>query len=269
VPEIARRMHEHIWPYSVPVQKHMGDFGEGWGSGGYLRFTGRIYILTNEHVARPREANQPLSHQLAGSENVYMVSGDHLAKRWPLDLALIPVSPQAWDTPDNRSKAITPRLIALAHDPVPSELLTFAGFSGDRSDFYFGTLVTRGNSSTAREVTLPTEDSRFKSRFHFGIDYRPDLATNVVGTAGLPRRPGFSGSLVWDTGFVSCRLKGEDWTPDKARVTGIVWGWPSSNACLVATRAEYIRSFLLATLDEQLAEPDHDNPEADTSVRAA
>jgi hypothetical protein len=28
-------------------------------------------------------------------------------------------------------------------------------------------------------------------------------------------------------------------------VTGVIWGWPSGHACLVATRAEFVRSFLL------------------------
>ena len=32
-------------------------------------------------------------------------------------------------------------------------------------------------------------------------------------------------------------------------VTGVVWGWPSSVGCLVATRAEYLRSFLLEAID--------------------
>jgi hypothetical protein len=35
------------------------------------------------------------------------------------------------------------------------------------------------------------------------------------------------------------------WAPEMARVTGVVWGWATSAACLMVTRSEYVRSFLL------------------------
>jgi hypothetical protein len=44
----------------------------------------------------------------------------------------------------------------------------------------------------------------------------------------------------------------ETWSPKMARVTGVVWGWPSSIGFLIATRAEYIRSFLLGALQAPL-----------------
>jgi hypothetical protein len=56
---------------------------------------------------------------------------------------------------------------------------------------------------------------------------------------------GLSGSTVWNTNFVAAKMDGIEWTPELAKVTGVVWGWPSGHACLVATRAEYLRSFLL------------------------
>ena len=150
----------------------------------------------------------------------------------------------AWATPSNTSQAIGTEQIALAHDPVEGEILTFAGFAGERVSFCFGTLLTQGTCYTAREAELPESD-QFSPRFHFGIDYRPDLATDVIGRDGLPDPHGFSGATVWDTNFVAAKMAGVPWTPDMARVTGVVWGWPSGNALLVATRAEYLRSFLL------------------------
>ena len=81
------------------------------------------------------------------------------------------------------------------------------------------------------------------------MDYRPDLATNVIGDDGLPSPPGMSGSTVWNTGFVEAKARGVPWKPEMARVTGVVWGWPSEHACLVATRAEYLRSFMLGAVE--------------------
>jgi len=125
--------------------------------------------------------------------------------------------------------------------------MTFTGFAGDNVNFHFSTLCAAGTCYTAREVELP-EHQDISSRFHFGMDYRPEQSVTVIGNSGLPRLPGLSGSAVWNTRFVEAKMAGISWQPDMARVTGIIWGWPSGSACLVATRAEYIRSFLLGAV---------------------
>lgn len=244
VPKVVRAMHEYVATFLVPVSKYLGEYGELWGSGTYLKLAERTFILTNEHVARVRSTTQ-LLHQLCDQDDLHHIRGDHLCFGWPLDIALLPVTKSIWEAPGHRAKAITADMISIAHEPAPTELLTFAGFSGDRSQFRFNTLITPGTSSTAREVPLPT-DNRFNARFHFAIDYKPDLATNVVGSHSLPCPPGMSGSAVWNTGFVESRMAGESWTPEWARITGIVWAWLSSSGCIVATRSEYVRSFLLS-----------------------
>lgn len=99
------------------------------------------------------------------------------------------------------------------------------------------------------------ENERFKARFHFGIDYKPNLAINVIGSYGLPCPPGLGGSAVWNMRFVESRSVGEPWTPACARITGIVWGWPSDLGCIIATRAEYVWSFLFSA-SERLANRD-------------
>lgn len=135
--------------------------------------------------------------------------------------------------------------IAIGHDPVPGELLALSGFAGERVAFHFENLVSEATCSIAREVPLPSDD-RFDQRYHFGVEYRPDLAIQVIGAKGLPVPPGLSGSIVWDCRFVAAKMADEPWTPALAQVTGVVWGWPSDLGCLVATRAEYVRSFLLS-----------------------
>jgi hypothetical protein len=238
-------MDVYATSFCTSVSKHLGEHGEAWGTGSYLRLDGRTYILTNEHVASARSSTQLLLHQLLDHEDPQPIRGNHFSFQWPLDVAVLPVDASAWETTEHASKAITTDMIAIAHDPATTELLTFAGFSGERSGFHFNTLVARSTTSTAREVPLPKDDQCL-SRFHFAIDYRPDLARNVVGTQGLPCPPGFSGSAVWNTRFVESRMADKPWTPEWARVTGLVWGWPSSFGCIVATRSEYVRSFLLS-----------------------
>ncbi len=249
LPNVVAEVTEYLRPYRTAIYEHKQDkygnsYGDGWGSGSYLRLGARVVILTNQHVACVREDKRVLAHQFEGQEDIRAIVGDHAAFGVPLDLAVLPVDMNAWADQSNKSKAIEIDQISFAHNPAPTELLTFVGFAGEDVTFHFNTLFAKGTCSTAREVELP-KDARFSPRFHFGLDYRPDLATTVVGQRGLPLPPGLSGSTVWNTGLVEAKIAGIPWAPQMAKVAGVVWGWPSQQACLIATRAEYLRSFLL------------------------
>jgi hypothetical protein len=243
--DVAAKMTHHLRPYRTGLFKHEGDHGTGWGTGSYVSIAGKVFILTNEHVGGIR-ATKRLVHQFNGQDDMRFVVGDHLDTPWPLDLALLPVDKEAWNDPTNESRAIAISQIAPWHAPVETELLAFAGFSGDRVGFLFDTLRARSTCLTAREASLPVSDA-LNPQFHFGMDYRPDLATDVIGNEGLPMPPGLSGSTVWNTRFVEAKMSGVDWTPELAQVTGVVWGWPKD--ILVATRAEYVRSLMLSLFD--------------------
>jgi len=245
MPRVAAAMTAYLRQYRTAIYEHRDDYGQGWGSGSYLRLGSRIFILTNEHVAHVRARQKTLAYQFDGQIDIRRIVGDHYEYPAPLDLALLPVCMAAWSAPSNASKAIEIDQIAIGHNPVPTELLTFSGVSGSNVKFHFDTLFATGTCYTARETVLP-QDDRFTTRYHFGLDYRPDLASIVTGDQDLPLPPGLSGSTVWNTGFVEAKMRGVTWAPEFAKVTGVVWGWPSTHGCLIATRAEFLRSFLLA-----------------------
>ncbi|MGF7151957.1 hypothetical protein FHS96_005625 [Sphingomonas zeicaulis] len=243
VPAVARDMTAYLAARRAPIFEDLGDHGAGWGSGSFLRLGSGIFILTNEHVTKARRRKQVLTSQLREKDEIWRIIGNHVELPAPYDLALLPVPNSVWSAPHG-STPIEIGQISVAHRPVEGELLAFAGFAGQRVSFRFNNLFSEATCYVAREIGLPT-DSRVDSRFHFGIDYRPDLAENVVGNVGLPLPPGLSGSTVWNTNFVAAKMAGRAWTPDLAVVTGVVWGWPSDHGSIVATRAEYVRSFLL------------------------
>lgn len=244
-PKLTRDMTEHLRQYRTPVFKDRGDYGEGWGSGSFVELDGAKYILTNEHVATVRCSGEKLGFRFNDQDRLARIQGNHVEKTWPWDLALLPVNKETWVGIEHTSKAIQIGQIALAHTPIQTEVFAFTGFAGERTAFHFSTLLFEATTSLAREVDLPADDERWDGRFHFGLDYLPDAATSVLGNKGLPKPPGLSGSTVWNTCFVEAKANGINWTPDLARVVGVVWGWSSSNGLIVATRAEHVRSFLL------------------------
>ena len=243
-PKLTRDMTAYLTQYRTPVFRDIKDHGEGWGSGSFIELEGKTYILTNEHVAKIRHRGEALGFQFADQEALFSVRGNHVDQSWPWDLALLPVTEKVWTGGEHASKAIQIGQIALAHTPMPTEVFALAGFAGEGTSFHFNTLVCKATTSLAREVELP-KDNRWDKRFHLGLDYRPDLATNAVGKEGLPTPPGLSGSTVWNTCFVEAKKKGIGWSPELAQVAGVVWGWPSGGGFIVATRAEHVRSFLL------------------------
>ncbi len=249
MPDLTRSMTTYLAQYRTPVFKELGDHGKGWGSGSFIEVDGAKYILTNEHVATIRHSGTFLGFQLANQDKLFRVQGNHVEQGWPWDLALLPVSDTAWTTVHHASKVIQIDQIALAHTPTPTEVFALAGFAGDNTGFHFATLLSKATVSLSREVELPKIE-QWDSRFHFGLDYLPDLATSVVSNEGLPKPPGLSGSAVWNTGFVEAKAKGIKWTPELAQVAGVAWGWSSKDGIIVATRAEHIRSFLLGATAE-------------------
>lgn len=248
MPKVVAEMTEYLKHYRTPIFRDLDDHGVGHGSGSYLKAGDRIFVLTNDHVAVARESGERLLYQFSDSTDLHSVAGDHMSFGEPLDLALLPVDAAAWGSASPGSRAIEIDQIAWAHSPYPTELMSFVGFPGDDVRFFFEAITAKAQCLTGREVELPPDDDRFDSRFHFGLDYNPNLANDVIGNKGLSRPPGLSGSTVWNTSFVEAKVHGIAWTPEMAKVTGVVWGWPSNVGCLVATRAEYLRSFLLSAL---------------------
>jgi len=244
MPDLTREMTAYLAQYRTPVFKDEGDHGKGWGSGSFVELDRERYILTNAHVANIRHSKNSIGFQLAGQDTLFRVHGNHVEQEWPWDLALLPVNDLAWTGTEHASQAIQIEQIALAHTPMPGEVFALSGFAGEGTQFIFGTLFFGATTSLAREVELPL-DVRWDRRFHFGLDYRPDLATSVFGNESLPKPPGISGSTVWNTYFFESKARGFAWRPEMARVAGVVWGWSSQDGILVATRAEHVRSLLL------------------------
>ena len=238
------KMQVYVGEFLAPISKHLTDHAMLEGSGTYISLAGRTFILTNCHVADARSATQLLIHLLKDQEQLVPIIGNHLAIPLPQDVALLPVDAAAWAAAGHNSRAITTSIFLPKHDPAPTELLFLMGFAGERHSFRWDTLITPVTTSAAREVPLPSGDPRFDTTYHFGIDYNPGQAVSLGLGPGLPVPKGLSGSLVWNMRLVECKLNGTPWTPAEARVTGLVWGWPSNVGCLVATRAEYLVAVL-------------------------
>lgn len=237
--QTVTQMIEYIKPFTTPISKVLSKTeGEHHGSGSYFELDNDRYIITNEHVARELKKHS-LTHQFHKNENIYLLTNPAITRTCPIDVAISKIEQQNWEACSHEALAIPYEHFEKTHNPVENELLFFAGYSGQRSRFLFEHLITPGTPYLTQESPFPVGVDGAESKYHFSLHYSPDLATSVDGSSHLPDPHGFSGSLVWNTKRVECLLEGKAWKPEMARVTGIVWAWPSSEACILATKVEY------------------------------
>jgi hypothetical protein len=146
---------------------------------------------------------------------------------------------------------------AKRHALLQGEYLFTIGFTGEKAHYSpsLETLFTRGTPYLTQEYdeALEPEESRrpikhpeFDPDYHFAMQWHPDATISTdVKTSSIPRDPhGMSGSFVWNTRIVEFAASGETWTPGVARLTGLLWGWDSSDRFLFATRIEHVATFL-------------------------
>ncbi|OEF10371.1 hypothetical protein [Aliivibrio logei] len=237
--EASIKMVEHIKHYVTPISKVLStESGEHLGTGSYFELNRKKYLITNEHVAKYIK-NNSLTHKFLNNENIIKLTNPEISIKHPIDVAISEIEDTSWSLHEHESAPIPFERFAKKHNTVLDEVLFFVGYSGERSNFYFGVLNTPGTPYLTQEIPFPSNVQDADSDYHFALHYSPDKATSVDGTSSLPNPHGFSGSLVWDTKFVACMQSGKEWSPEMAEVTGIVWGWPSSEACILVTKVEH------------------------------
>jgi hypothetical protein len=91
VARVDDAMKEYTKPFVTPISRVMrdekGEYGELHGTGNYVQFSGRKYLLTNEHVAEAVERNS-LGHQFLHCEEVFRAANPFLAMSHPFDVAV-------------------------------------------------------------------------------------------------------------------------------------------------------------------------------------
>jgi hypothetical protein len=233
-------MSKHVEPFLSPISRVVSqDEGSHLGTGAYLDIEGSTYLITNEHVA-VHISKSPLAHQFFGSDLVIRLTNPLFACPLPIDVALCRIDQEILSRGNHSARAIPLHQFAQKHETVKGELLFSVGYSGERSQFIFETLISPGTPYLTQECDFPVDTGDLN--FHFALEYKPDLARSIDGSSrGLPDPHGLSGSLVWNTNRVSCLHEGIEWSPERAQVTGLVWGRASSAACILATRVEHLK----------------------------
>lgn len=216
------------------------------GTGSFVDVDGAKLLLSNEHVIK----NEGLRYSLP--EHDRYVRGAYLKHTvsHPIDIGVSRITNDIWEVNGGDAYAIPLSRFALNHVTYPHEILWTAGYPGARVVQLCETHAVAQVLST-QEYIFPEGEvphELFDPEYHFGVAYSPAKAQRIdqsviSNSPGLSDPHGLSGSLVWNSRRLECFYEGRSWSPSMALVTGMIWGWPSSDY-LIATKVEHFRETL-------------------------
>jgi len=255
---IAHAMSEHTAPFISAINRVISDewnstaddpSARALGTGSFVELRGKPYLITNEHVAMERR-RVSLAHALRQGDDpdnrAFRIINPFQVIGAPTDAAISRIEDDVWE--QGQKMAIPAVRIACAHEPVPGERLFVQGFPGEftRATSFLPGNVARPVAFLTEEIELP---ERLDAEFYFALHYSPEWARTAGNVSvNLPLPSGFSGSFVWDTKYV--RVRGRNWTPRDAVVTGLLRAWPQGEHAnrLLGVRIEVVRAFLMRAL---------------------
>jgi len=214
------------------------------GTGNVIEFTCRL-LLTCQHVIFDNDQGQyrrELALRFFGTEDVYRTPQKFVGGSYPQDIAIARISDELWSASPHQSAPIVSELFAPQHTPVKDELLFFKGFADENSVFAFETLSSGATSYLTREIPGQTDDDFFM------LYHKPEETFILDSPAKFLSPQGFSGALVWDTKYKSCEENDIVWSPELARVTGLVCRWSTGDPGITVLRVEHVLSFISAGL---------------------
>jgi len=263
--ELARdRMARHVYPFVTPISLSvMEERGSALGTGNYVRIFGATYLLTNDHVIR-EGVGAHLGHLPGPTDEYVRMMHTIITASWPIELALMRLG-EEWN---RATKAAVPvSRFDRRYAPVDGELLFWVGFPGTTAtrletpiEGIHSKYTWHGAPMENEAVPVLTQAFRgdpgplqsYDPAHHVVVDY-PARARKTAGgpLADVPNPKGMSGSLLLDTKFVACANAGIPWSPDRARICGLLWAAHPRPEVVVATRVEHLRPVLLHWIREE------------------
>jgi hypothetical protein len=251
-------MREWVKHYVTPISMSV-EHGHGvsWGTGTYLDISGKHILLTNNHVVTGLPNDARLAHLPDPTDDYVAICSRWSREPYPIDAASAAIS----DVGSDGMKMPVPyNLVESRFSAEQDELLFWIGFPGftaerheaptdarQRMTRFGGPLETVGLpflSQVMRDWNGESEGA-FDPDFHIAVHYPNAAQRSANGpVATLLNAKGMSGSLLWDTKYVASNRKSLSWSPNDARVCGLVWGALDDPEVVIATKIESVRKAL-------------------------
>lgn len=238
-------------PYVSPISYFFKDDTTGGyhlGTGSFIEHEGNRFLITNHHVAYPKDLGIDLStislaFHFNGEGNYVRQNGPFASRNFPVDVACMAIAENVWEAYHDEACCISPEQFDTHFNAVDKEFFFLEGFPGQRARMFSDTLATKVTPLLTFQRPLVKS---YDPNMHFALFYDIDNYRCSGDQDFLAGPSGMSGSLVWNTKIQECRQNGVEWTPDMPKVVGIVHHYCSDDKCLVATKVECMQRDILA-----------------------
>jgi hypothetical protein len=237
---VADRMKVFTRPYVTILASAAGKPTD-IGTGTFIE-KGGVQLLSCQHVA----IFNPTAFYIDDGGTSQLEPGIWCMEPNPnKDVAVALVSPEEWSHLSGSARPLPMSRFAQRHSTAEHELLFFRGIAGENAYISaFGTdVILSGYCSQEKEHT---GDENIFEILWGGSETAVTAGTDngVQGRVKYDDPAGFSGSLVWNTRFVDLGCDFSKWSPDKARVTGLLRRYDPNTDTLLVWRVEHLHEWL-------------------------
>lgn len=255
---VKNEMREWAKRFVTPISMSE-EYGHGvsWGTGTYLEISGKHILLTNNHVVADVPAGGRLAYLPGPTDDYVAIVNPWCRAPYPTDAACTAI-PNVGSV--GMKEAVPYSLVEPQFAAEQDEMLFWIGFPGftaerhevptearQRMTRFGGPLEMPGLpmlSQIMRNWNGENED-QFNPAFHVAVHYPNEAQRSASGpTTKLPHAKGMSGSLLWDTKYVASLRNSVTWSPENARVCGLVWGALDEPEVVIASKIEHVRQAL-------------------------
>ena len=240
--------------------------GQLIGSGTFINIRGTDYLLTASHVLETAVQYSFLAHSLGYGEKPCPLPHPFRLQQFPCDLGLTQLADEPRSSTAIRSMPAT--VLDTNSADIEGDVLFIHGYPGEQSKWL--PIMKGGIHSTSLPFCTVVRSCsvswpHFTDVLHSAVEYWPTGWRDENGTP-IERTDahGLSGSAVWR---LSLKRFGTAWTPENAHIIGVLHRVDPSGDCLIFTRIEEVRDFILRNLRREFAflawlrrnKPEHDD----------
>lgn len=221
--------------------------GESLGSATFLELLNRPYLLTNEHVAREM-SHARLSFFQTGGRFAAAIVNPFQCLADPVDAAVARIDEDIFSS--SGKQAVPIASVDEKFAPQEGEILFIHGYPGVRSRWspLAGGVLANSFPYATDRIPLP---KGYDETVHFAMSFPDDIWNSRFRQEIRPNPCGLSGSAVWDTRYVAAGAS--PWVPASSKICGLLWAYDERHQCLIATKIEAVRDFLLCALRHEAA----------------
>jgi len=215
---ITDEMNSFVGPMVTGLSRESDKRVELVGTGTFCEVANLKTIITCDHVA----SKDAFNFSVHPFDKIHRLKGPWLAKGQPLDVA---IENHGIDDEVFPQNFVNETMIASKdHIIHHNEILYFFGYSGQNTVFAFDVL-----ESKATGYCLQLNKDMQKDPYSAELLFKRSQLQFSDGTQERAKKEiryddprGLSGSLIWDTQYLSSLSRNQHWSPKQAKVIGVL-----------------------------------------------